>query len=529
MEETKKHRKLVYLNYYTDEDYDQIVEKLPELIRESEIKASQVIEPTIDEKREILNIIKRYISDTKRKVYGGTALNELLKAVNPKDAIYDDYTFNDIEFYSPTPIVDAVKICNILYKKGYKYVTAKEAQHEESYTIFVNIQKYCDITYVPIKVYNGIKTHLIDNINYIDPHFMLIDYLRMFTDPMNSSWRWEKSFKREYLLLKDYPIEYYDQKIEFPIQVPEIKKYISKLKDDFLYTSDVKNITLISGFEAYNFFVKHAIGDREVAQMARTSYPKSRNLLVTVPFLDLVSVKYIDTVIETYNYLRKNVEDPSKLSLDEYQPLFQFTSYSVIINYNDIPVVRIFEADGMCIPNIKTTKEYMYVSFQYLFMSMLINKFRSHLDKNKHMYFNYGIAISNLIKARDIYLTDNNLGIINKSIFGEFKISCVGSTISFLRSGILRKIKRKESGKFREFTYTPESFFKKSEEDQAKFDPAKFLFKNTSGNKIYNVKNRIFHIDADGNISVNNNLETDSESENENIESDQSEKSNNSP
>jgi len=151
-----KTRKQVFQDYYTDEDYDQVMRELPDIIKEAEKRAADVLEPTIVEQREIMEFIKDFIRMKKRKIYGGTALNEVLKKVNPKDAIYDEYKFADIEFYSPTPVPDLVELCNALYGKGYKFVQGKEAQHEETYSIFVNLKLYCDISYIPARVYNGI-------------------------------------------------------------------------------------------------------------------------------------------------------------------------------------------------------------------------------------------------------------------------------------------------------------------------------------------------------------------------------------
>ena len=47
-----------------------------------------------------------------------------------------------------------------------------------------------------------------DGLTLIHPHFMWIDYLRMLTEPINSWWRIEKSYKRFFLLQKyySYPI-----------------------------------------------------------------------------------------------------------------------------------------------------------------------------------------------------------------------------------------------------------------------------------------------------------------------------------
>lgn len=497
-----RNRKPVTQDYYTDIDYDEVLEKLPEIIKAAVHKAGEVLEPTIQEKQQVMQVIRDFIREKGRKVYGGTAMNETIKAINPDDAIYDEYTFSDIEFYSPTPIPDLVELCNILYKKKYQYVIGREAQHEETYTIFVNFQLYCDITYVPMRVYHGIKTIELDGINYTHPHFILIDQLRIMNQPLTAAeQRWEKTFKRMYLLLKNYPLEFFDKQINIPLPKDEIKSYISKIKSDFMTIPDVQNMCLISGFEAYNFYIRHAQGDRTVEQMARTTASRRIDGYTTnVPYFELVSVSYQETVKKLYNFLKTIVIDPKNLSFEEYFPFFQFTGYSVIIKYNGQPIVRVFEADGFCVPDVKIrTTGYYYVSFQYLLMTMLISKFRAHLDKDREMYFNYGIAISNLVNARNIFLSNKKLGVINNTIFTEFRIACIGTTASYMRESQLRRIERNKKGK-QPFSYNPEQFLSKSLEDQAKFDINKRNYKNTSGNKIIKPNNLLFKIDENGDI-----------------------------
>lgn len=503
----KRSTNQAFQDYYEDLDYSKVMALLPDIVKEAELRASQVQEPTIDEKREVMGLIKEFIRTKKRKVYGGTAINETIKVRSPKDAIYSDVKFSDIEFYSPTPVVDLVELCNLLYQKGYKFVQGKEAQHEETYSIFVNLQLYCDISYVPQYVYHAIQSIEIDGILYTHPHFILIDQLRIFNDPMNAAFRWEKTFDRVFKVLKNYPFELIDRRIQIPPPPDEVTTLFSKLKSEFLNIPEAQNTCLISGFEAYNFFVRHAARDRKVEQMARTTYKQTKfdELVTHLPFMDFVSVDYQNMVIRLYQYLQSIVSHKEKLSLREYFPLFQFTGYSVIIYYKDHPVARVIKADGLCIPNIKTTRGYMYVSYQYLLMSLLINKFRSFLDKDKTMYLNYHIAISHLVRVRNIYLTENNLDVINNTVFGEFKISCVGSSESYMRISMLRKIEKRKNrkGKFKSFVYTPEEFFKMSEEEQARFDPSRYQFRNTSGNLIRNPKNLIFRVDEEGNISEN--------------------------
>lgn len=497
----QKTRKQVFLDYYTNEDYDEVLDKLPDIIKEAERKASEVLEPTIYEKREVMKVIQDFVRDKKRKVYGGIALNETLKYVNPDDAIYDENAFADMDFYSPTPVVDLIELTNILYKKGYKYVTGKEAQHEETYKVFVNFTDYCDITYVPKRVYQGIKTITIDGIHYCHPHFMLIDYFRMINDPMNAAGqRWEKAFKRMYKLLKDYPLEYFENDIVFEKTSDEIQSYLSKIKNNFLIKNEVQEYCLVCGWDAYNFYISYAADT--INNMSRlTANPANKLLkkLVKTPYIEVVSVKYTDAVQAFYSFIKSIVIDPAHITIDEYFPLFQFTNNMAVINYQGIPLAKIYEADGFCIPTVKT-KKYLYVSFQYLLMFMLINKFRCFLDKKKEMYFNYGYAISNLVLARNTYLDNKHLGVINDSIYSDFRISCVGSTVSYLRMSLLRALENKNKGKRPRFDYKPEEFFKLSKEAQERFDPSRHLFRNTAGNKVLNPKNLRFNIDEKRNL-----------------------------
>lgn len=509
---SQTNKKQMFLHYYTEDDRAEVTKKLPDIIKEAVVRAGEILEPTIDEKKMIMVIIKNFIKKKKRIVYGGTALNEAVKLKNPEDVFYDNRIFSDIEFYSPTPVPDLVELTNILYQKGLKYVEGKEAQHDETYTVFVNLQSYCDISYVPLRIYNGIKKIVIEEINYVDPHFALIDYLRMVNDPMNAAdQRWEKAFKRMYVLFKNYPLEYYDKFLTIKAPNDEYQTYLSKIKQKFLLTQNVQQSCLIAGFDAYNFFIRHAIGDNTVDKMARVTFDsnKLKNFLSNVPFFEFISVDYVDTVEKLYNYIKSIVIDPKELTLTEYYPLFQFTNHTTVINYKKFPLVKIIDADGFCVPNIKTAKGYMYVSYQYLLMLLLINKFRCHLDKNKEMYFNYNVAVSNLVDARNIFLDKNNLGVINNTVFGEFKVGCVGSTVSYRRLSLLRMIEKKKDNKKRrpKFGYHPETFFKLGPEIQAKFDPTRHTFKNTSGNEIMNSKNLMFKIDSDGNIHKDSDIE----------------------
>jgi hypothetical protein len=73
----------------------------------------------------VFNIILNYIKDNKKIIYGGFAIDTLIKYKNKDDVIYDDYDYKDIEIYTYEPLVDLKNICDLLHKKGYNNVLGK--------------------------------------------------------------------------------------------------------------------------------------------------------------------------------------------------------------------------------------------------------------------------------------------------------------------------------------------------------------------------------------------------------------------
>ena len=327
MSKTAHNRKPAYQEYYSEEDRELIMAKLPDIIKEAEKRKSELLEPTIFEKRDILKFVKNFIREKGRKVYGGTAINELIKAKNRDDGIYDADCFSDIEFYSPTPVPDMVELCNAIHKAGFKNPEGAEAQHEGTFKVFVNFApEYCDINYVPAHVYNQIKTVTIDGINYVDPHFIHIDQLRIFNDPMTSAFIWEKTFNRAYKLIKYYPFEILDKNIQIPKPDATMKTLYHKIMKEFLTKSDIQETIVLSGFDAYNFYIRTAAKDANVDKVARVhSEGSTKNnigmLETEVPFIDIVSVDYRKTVVELMKFLAGTVPKSELITTDEITTL----------------------------------------------------------------------------------------------------------------------------------------------------------------------------------------------------------------
>jgi len=199
----------------------------PEEEQEQQKAQRPLVRDTLDIRRRkiaIMDDILAYISERGRIVYGGWALNELIRGKDPKDVIYKDTDdVPDVEFYTPDPVRDVVTLCLRLQRQGYGKVLGMEAHHFETYTVSVEGWRCCDISYMPKWIYSSLPTlspthaqptsapdvatlrrHRLD---LVHPHVMLIDYMRILTDPMLSYWRLEKSFSRLVLLLKHFPLE----------------------------------------------------------------------------------------------------------------------------------------------------------------------------------------------------------------------------------------------------------------------------------------------------------------------------------
>lgn len=200
---------------YRKKDFDLINLNIDKIKSEAIEKYKTLYEPTYKEMTLVYNLIKNYIIKTNKIVYGGIAQNLFIKQKNPKDVFYKEINgvfYNwpnlaDIEFYSFNPIQDAVNITELLLKSGFKNIEAKEGVHPDTYKLFINFINYCDISYLPIYIYNNLPTQIINNMRCTNIYFMLADSYRVLTDPLTSYWRLDKTINRSQLLLTYYPFK----------------------------------------------------------------------------------------------------------------------------------------------------------------------------------------------------------------------------------------------------------------------------------------------------------------------------------
>ena len=469
----------------SDEQFD---EKFPEILKKVKLKKLQELEPSIDEINKVYSIIFKYIKENKRKIYGGYALNKLLIDKDKNLALYDETDIPDIDFYSPDPLSDLANLCELLQEGGLNSVEGREAQHKETYSIFVNYQLYCDISYMSNNIFSHVRFLKMDDFHVVHPWFMTIDYFRMFTDPLISYWRLEKHFHRYKTLEKMYPLPLIKEPVEMiKYNNTGINKAINTLFD---YLSENDGL-IFTGFYAYNYYLHIS------------EYNKNNNnyKYISLPYLEVYSDDYIKDGIELIDFI-KNLpkEISSKLSHKEYYPFFQFYGYNVVIYYNDgkedIPILYMYTTNKKCIPlkkvnlikfnnldimnpTINKKKNINIGSFEFNILHALIILVKVRVDEDNEWNDILYKYINGIVAFRKYYLNKHNITIYDDSIFQGLVTDCIGKTIS---PEIERKIiikERKKKGKPLVFRYEP-GVSKK---------PDNYIFLNSSGNIIKNENN----------------------------------------
>ena len=466
------------MSLYDKQDIDLLAKNIDTINEKIERKQLEMYEPNDKERKQVTAIILDFIKSNKRKIYGGYALNKLIIDKDAKEGFYKDYQTPDVDFYSPTPIEDLINLCNILHKAGFKRVQGKEALHADTYSIRVNFQLYCDISYVPRNVYNRMPFKEIGGLNYIHPFFMAIDYLRMITDPLASYWRIEKSLKRMVLLQKHYPLP----KVDKPIQIMESQEDLDLAVDTITkYLVDRKSCITV-GFLAYDYFVNG-------------SETKSKNIKpVNVPYHEFISTNYKSDFDDLIDKLNKKFE-PSRVSHKEYFPFFQFTGFSVEILLDGEVVAVIYSHNNKCLPfqllpalefkdnkinKLDGTITLGSFSLVVLFAQIMTIKYRVINDRTLTEV--YMTIVSHLIQIRAEYFKKNNKNIFDEdTMFKDFIVECIGDGIPPDRAVGLKFEARRKANKRIQYLYDPEKDVKSAD--------TTFNFSNMSGNEIKNPKN----------------------------------------
>lgn len=456
---------------FNEEELDKNVENIKERANK---KALLETEPTINEIMAVTKIILDFVKEKKRKLYGGYAQHLLLK--NKGSEIYTETELKiaDIDFYSPYPLKDLKELCDILDDAGYESVEGKEAQHVETYKIYVNYKDYCDISYVPINVYKNIRFIEVDGYVVSHPWFIMIDMFRQFTDLLVSNRTLSKALKRFKKLQEYYPLPLIKQKLVIDSPKTEIKNILKIIFENFLVLQPTLIFTGIYVYDYYNY------------------YSGCVQSYVNIPYYEIYSTNYVNDGLNIIDYF-KNSEYAENIMYEEHYPLFQYLGHYTVFYYieNKIkkPILFLFSNNKRCIP-YKTDKAILFEndnqkildkninlgSFDFNILHLLMMTLKYRIENDNDMNDTIYKTLNGYINFRNCYLENNKLTIFDDSIYQSFVVDCIGKTIQSARDRYIRGAIRKKLGKPPVYKYSP----KESRHD------IKYKFSNSSGNKILN-------------------------------------------
>lgn len=443
------------IKFFSDHDLQQIDDNLDNIEIEATKLKYKTLDPTNDEYNKVKSLVLNFIETQKRIVYGGTAYHAIIqhyrKDNNTEKQIYPDWERYDTEFYSPLPIRDMVMLCNTISNNDIKYVMGRQAQHDETFTIFANFLQYCDISYMPNEIFSKIQTIEINNIKYIHPEYILIDIFRMFNDPLTSAWRFNKTFKRMKLLMEHYPFDFHKADSIIFEKNEQNNAIIDSIIPQLLKNYD--NI-LFTGQLAYLLYTNP---DKNI------NSSQINQIEIVVDNYDEI-VDYVNTSIykwfsETHKHEFKNFD--KLFMIRKYSRFFQYWDQRTVFFYKNKPFMTILGNANRCIPFNNSIFEFSNNKYDVKIGSFLVTfnyyliAYHYELINNQGFYFSDRNFINSLITSKTEYLESKNKSVIDNTIYKDFILTCIGKTTEFTREFLLRMSEKRSKGAKGLLSYDP--------------------------------------------------------------------------
>jgi hypothetical protein len=204
------------------EDFAKIVSETSEKIEKEETQKI-AMDPLV---LRALRMVENHISRRKLVVYGGTALNAVMP---PRDRFYDpEHDLPDWDFFSDTPIEDAIKVADDVHEKTGMETFVTTAAHHGTYKVYADGNAIADITEVPENIMEMLRKHALlrDDVLYSGPNYLRMAAYLELGRPRGQVERWEKVFRRLMLLNKNHPIQIRPHNPEEPGLGKEVRERI---------------------------------------------------------------------------------------------------------------------------------------------------------------------------------------------------------------------------------------------------------------------------------------------------------------
>jgi hypothetical protein len=348
--------------------------------------------------------------------YNNEFRNYVMQNIDLSDCFYDfdirkngikTKSFHDLDIYCEAPLQLAFNIWKMCIMEGYKNARIVEAIHYGTYSVKINDFNLCDITYIPAFYVKSLPYETIDQLFVAGDKWIMIDYYKMFSDTLNSAFRWEEFYEnrfKKFIKYCNYP------KINKFI---EIKEEVSEnLLDEYVKEY---NTVILTGFSVFNKFFNN-IKDNGNATIKN----------INIPYHELISVDYkLDKMkLEVYLYSKFG-----KIKSVEHQRFCYFFGNFTEYFVDDKKICILYDNNNIGIP-YKILNDIKITSITYSiyhFMSSLMYD-RLHCgSKNKETYY---IIISQLLELQHIYYLENNVDEYDDTLFSVFTLDILGKPIT---------------------------------------------------------------------------------------------------
>jgi len=409
-----------------------------------------------------IEIVRNFIIEKGLKIYGGLALNELLK--KKKAPIYGRNEFPDYDVFSPNAWEHAKELANRLDKMGFMFVEARGSilndEHHQTFKVGIDYTDVLDLTQSGctnnqikendcercgkstdnkcISVFNHIPCYDIgfniktqpkiytQTYNYntnmglyknklfvCEPNWMRISMYRELTEPIDNPGRLIKVSTRLDLFNKHYP---YKPKL---CSADNYKKIVSTDYTEILdfIGSFVKDAKLINyGASAYNLFVRNT---KNIGTMEISDY----EVYVDSDYVSSGSDELPDYDFELITLLSKKFPD------------FEFKIQEKIMYWKEIDVDNI-----SIIGRKKNSKEYnKLITFTVITTCMPYIQFNgiryATIDRLKYLYYR-GVALPKIVQ-----LTESN----------PQNYECLLNNLLIAEKKYIKNHPKSEKGKFRRY------------------------------------------------------------------------------
>jgi Mimiviridae putative poly(A) polymerase catalytic subunit len=537
------------MSLFRESDIEDLDNKIDDIVKAADKERYQKVRPTLDQMWEMIYTVLDYVSEKKRKIYGGFALNKLVETVAPEDKFYDDDNVEDwdIDFYSPDPIGDAREIANRLHDKGFEFVNVSEALHDETYKIFAENMDVADISYVPRNIYNrmpfkdieikqsGTRGMQTKTIYLAGAHFMMIDYFRVITDPLTSYFRLDKTVTRLNIMDRHFPLPHNTSSLNIEPAEDELDIAFRTIHEFFTN----RESTIVLGTYAYNQLVKESgVQDRKLGggkskkerkiSRGRDNSPQKQTEVKIIPvnYYEAISTEYKKDARALILKLREKFLDDGKLvTHEESYPFFQYLGYSVTIYYEEDVICKLYHYNHRCTPyhtvpayyfgkgtadmasDGKKDDKIQIGSYPMIILYNLVAIMKARVDNDHHTKNLYYTLNSHMIEMKSWYFNNSNKTMYDDTLFKDFVLQCRGNMLTPKRERQLRIERRKAAGKRYVFRYMPANEGDRNAE-------IRYRFNNSSGNPIRNDSNHQIDLTAEE-INIKDDVESDISSEQE--------------